>query len=156
MGSVETRILDEFPPWSIYVVALVVACGFCLSVLILLRARTRPADKHSMSPARRRPISTPLIFLIVTTLAGSYLITAMFYRFHAIGIERNRISLIYLWPKSAEIIDKADLLGVSLVRSARPCGHMEIATQKAVFLSISFPHCTVANEVLKEIGTGRQ
>ena len=156
MGGVETRTRKEFPPWSIYIVALVVACGFCVSILILFRAQTRRADKHSISPARPRPISTPLIFSIVTALAGSYLIIAMFYRFHAIGIERNRISLIYLWPRSAETIDKADLLGVSLVRGARPCGHMEIATQKGVFLSVSFRHCTVADDILKEIGTGRR
>ncbi|HEY7167623.1 MAG TPA: hypothetical protein VIB79_23900 [Candidatus Binatia bacterium] len=151
---IETKILDDFPPWSIYPVAVVVAFGFLLSILFLIGRRMRPSDQHPRFRRARRPAFTPLIFCIVSGLAVWYLVVSMFYRFHAITIDRNRISLVYMWPRSPDTIDAADLVAVTLVRGTRPCGHMEIATQEKTFLSVSFRRCAAANEIIERIGTG--
>ena len=152
---VETKILDEFPPWSIYIVALAVASGFLISVLFFIRSRHRPAHKRPMFGESRHPTFVPLFFCIISALASWYLITSMFYRFHAISIERDRIALLYLWPQRQETIHKSDLLAVSLIRGYRPCGYMEVATRERTFLSVNFRHCAVANEILEEIGIGQ-
>ena len=149
---VETKILDEFAPWAIYVVALVVASGFLISILFFIRSRHRPARKRPMFGANRYPGFAPFFFCLISALASWYFITEMFYRFHAITIERDRIALIYLWPQGPETIHKSDLVAVNLIRGQRPCGHMEVATRERTFFSVSFRHCTVANEILEEIG----
>ena len=88
--------------------------------------------RYSPFGDRHHAVFAPLIFCIMTALVGWYLIISMFYRFHGVRIERHRIALLYLWPRSAELIERADLVQVKLVRGARPCGHMEI-TRRTVF-----------------------
>jgi len=149
---VETKILDDFTPWSIYVVAIFVVLAFLASVLFLTRTLTRPPQKHTAFRTSRHPALTPIILCIVTAATGGYLLTMMFFRFHAIEFDRDRIALIYFWPEPPQTIAKADLVGARLVRGARHCGYMEIATQEKTYSSVSFRRCTVAEDILKELG----
>ena len=143
----EMKILDEFPPWSIYIMALFIACGFLTSVVILIRSCYGAAYDQRASRKAPRFSRPALIFSIAGALALWFFITSMFFRFHAIAIGPHRVELVYFWPRPRVTIGMRDLDEVKIVPGGRTCGYMEIATQDQVFDSVSFKHCKVAQEI---------
>ncbi|HEY1374930.1 MAG TPA: hypothetical protein VGH50_20835 [Candidatus Binatia bacterium] len=153
------EVLDEFPPWTIYLLAFIVACGFSLSSIILYRswsesytARHR-LDQYRLRPNRKLPLfsGSALFFSIAGALALWFFFTSMFLCFHAMEIGSDHLDLIYFWPRPQEIIRRADLLEVKFVPSHRSCGYFVVSTKESVFKSVSFKHCDVAEEILHKL-----
>lgn len=147
----EIKILDDFPIWSIYPLAILATAGVLVSLTMLIRSLRPAAHKQRAARKSRRFSSPSLVFLIASSLALWFLGTSMFERFHAMAIGANRIELVYLWPRSPEIIWRADLVEVKVVPGYRTCGHMLVATREDVFLSVNFKSCKVAEEIQERL-----
>ena len=147
----ELRNLDDFPPWSIYPLVILVIAGCVVSLVMLVRPRRSAAHKQRAGRRTARFSSTSLFFLSVSILALWFLCTSMFDRFHAMAIEADRIELMYFWPRSPEIIRRADLVEVEVVPGYRTCGHLLVATREEVFHSVNFKRCEVAEEILERL-----
>ncbi len=75
----------------------------------------------------------------------------MFDRFHSMIIETDRIELKYFWPRSPQIIRRADLIEVKIIPAYRTCGHMLVATRENIFRSVNFKKCAVAEEIVAKL-----
>ena len=147
----EMEVLDDFAPWSIYLLAFLVACGFSVSVAIFIRSwRAGARDRRPTSKLPR--FSGPsLFFSVAGALALVFLITSMFSYFHAVAIGSDGIELLYLWPRQGEVVRRADLVEVKLVPGLRYCGYMEVATREKTFRSVNFKRCAVAKEIVEKL-----
>ena len=147
----ELKTLDDFPPWSIYPLEILVMAGCVISLMALVRSLRPRAHPQSARRKSARFSGTALIFLIACGLALWFLSTSMFDRFHAMAIEADRIELLYFWPRPPEIIRRADLVEVKIISAYRTCGHMVVATREEIFRSVNFKKCTVAEEILAKV-----
>lgn len=136
-------VLDEFPLWSTYLLALLVLGGFLFAVALLIC----PLLVSRRSRSGRRS----WFFVMAGALAVWFLGSSMYLRFHAIGIGPQEIELVFFWPRPPVSIGADELVEVKLLRAYRTCGHMEITTRQELFRSINFKKCEGAEEVLKEV-----
>jgi len=133
-------ILDDFPFWTTYLLAALVAVGF-LSALTLLIRSLRPAQRNVRTTrdlARRRR-------------QAWFLGSSMYFRFHAVAVEPEQIELIFFWPRPPAVVAPGDFVEMKLVPAYRPCGHMEVTTKREHFLSVNFKNCKPAEELLNEV-----
>ena len=136
-------VLDDFPLWSTYLLALVVLGGFLFAVAMLIRPL--------LVSNRFRSGRQSWFFVIAGALAVWFLGSSMYLRFHAVGIEPREIELIFFWPRPAVSLGADDLVDVKLLRASRTCGHLEIATRQEIFRSVNFKKCEGAEEILNAI-----
>ena len=136
-------VLDDFPLWSTYLLALLVLGGFLFAVAMpirpLLVSNRFRSGRHSW------------FFVIAGALAVWFLGSSMYLRFHAVGIGPREIELIFFWPRPAVSLGADDLVDVKLLRASRTCGHLEIATRQEIFRSVNFKKCEGAEEILNAI-----
>jgi hypothetical protein len=146
----EMTVLDDFPAWSIYIIALVIAGGFVISLAVLIRSLR--AANHIPNASRGSPrFSRPaLFFLIGAALALWFMGTSMFDRFHAMAIASDRIELVYFWPRPQQVIQRSDLIEVKIDRAYRTCAVLVLARNK-LFRSVNSKKCTVAQEILEKL-----
>ncbi len=143
----ELKILDEAPPWTTYILALVVVdvciVGTAVSFIWLQRQSHHPKTLRAMIKS-----TWPCLFpAVIGALALWFFITSMFFRFHAVAVGSDRVELIYFWPRPRTTIKMIDLEGVKFIPSYRRGGYMEFATRESVFRSISFRQTKVAREI---------
>ena len=143
----ELKILDEAPPWTTYILALVVVgvciVGTAVSFIWLQRQANHPKTLRAMIKS-----TSPCLFpAVIGALALWFFITSMFFRFHAVAFGSDRVELIYFWPRSRTTIKMMDLEGVKFIPSYRRGGYMEFATRENVFRSVSFRQTKVAREI---------
>jgi hypothetical protein len=136
-------VLDDFPLWSTYLLALVVLGGFLFAVAMLIRPL--------LVSNRFRSGRQSWFFVIAGALAVWFLGSSMYLRFHAVGIGPREIELIFFWPRPAVSLGADDLVDVKLLRASRTCGHLEIATRQEIFRSVNFKKCEGAEEILNAI-----
>jgi len=138
-------VLDDFPLWSTYLLALVVLGGFLFAVAMLIRPL--------LVSNRFRSGRQSWFFVIAGALAVWFLGSSMYLRFHAVGIGPREIELIFFWPRPAVSLGAGDLVDVKLLRTSRTCGHLEIATRQEIFRSVNFKRCEGAEEILNAISS---
>jgi hypothetical protein len=136
-------VLDDFPLWSTYLLALVVLGGFLFAVAMLIRPL--------LVSNRFRSGRQSWFFVIAGALAVWFLGSSMYLRFHAVGIGPREIELIFFWPRPAVSLGADDLVDVKLLRASRACGHLEIATRQEIFRSVNFKKCEGGEEILNAI-----
>jgi hypothetical protein len=136
-------VLDDFPLWSTYLLALVVLGGFLFAVAMLIRPL--------LVSNRFRSGRQSWFFVIAGAVAVWFLGSSMYLRFHAVGIGPREIELIFFWPRPAVSLGADDLVDVKLLRASRTCGHLEIATRQEIFRSVNFKKCEGAEEILNAI-----
>ena len=136
-------VLDDFPLWSTYLLALLVLGGFLFAVAMLIRPL--------LVSNRFRSGRQSWFFVIAGAVAVWFLGSSMYLRFHAVGIGPREIELIFFWPRPAVSLGADDLVDVKLLRASRTCGHLEIATQQEIFRSVNFKRCEGAEEILNAI-----
>ena len=144
-------VLDDFPPWAIYIPAIVVLLVFGFATLMLLAALRR---ERTPQPGRRKSvrISRPLWLLTIgSAVALWFMTTSMFFRFHRVGLDRSQVELFYLWPEPSVVLDFGEIVDVKLTGAGRNCGHLEITTQHERYLSVGFRKCDNAEAVIKQI-----
>ena len=152
----ELKILDEMPPWTTYILALVVV-GVCIvatavSFIWLQRQAHHPKALRAMIKS-----TSPCLFpAFVGALAFWFFITSMFFRFHAVAVGSDRVELIYFWPRPRITIQMTDLEEVKFIPALRRGGYMEFATREDVFRSVSFRQTNVALEVQKTLTERRR
>jgi hypothetical protein len=147
----ELKNLDDFPPWSLYPLMILVMVGCVVALVILVRSLRPAAHKQRAGRKSARFSGTSFFFLIASSWALWFLSTSMFDRFHAMAIEADRIELMYLWPRPPEIIRRADLVEVKIIPAYRTCGHLLVATREGVFHSVNFKRCKVAEEIQERL-----
>lgn len=138
-------VLDDFPLWTTYLLALLVLGGFLLAVAMLIRPL--------LVPRRSRSGRQAWFFVIAGALAVWFLGSSMYLRFHAVGIGPREIELMFFWPRPPLSLGADDLVDVKLLRAYRSCGHLEIAIRQEIFRSVNFKKCEGAEEVLKNISS---
>jgi hypothetical protein len=136
-------VLDDFPLWSTYLLALVVLGGFLFAVAMLIRPL--------LVSNRFRSGRQSWFFVIAGAVAIWFLGSSMYLRFHAVGIGPREIELIFFWPRPPVSLGADDLVDVKLLRAYRTCGHLEIATRQEIFRSVNFKRCEGAEEILNAI-----
>jgi len=136
-------VLDDFPLWSTYLLALLVLGGFLFAVAMLIRPL--------LVSNRFRSGRQSWFFVIAGAVAVWFLGSSMYLRFHAVGIGPREIELIFFWPRPPVSLGADDLVDVKLLRANRTCGHLEIATQQEIFRSVNFKRCEGAEEILNAI-----
>jgi hypothetical protein len=146
----ETTVLDDFPAWSIYIIAFVIVAGFLISLAVLIRSLR--ATNHRPNAPRGLPrFSRPsFFFLIGAALALWFMGTSMFDRFHAMAIASDRIELVYFWPRPQQVIQRSDLIEVKIDRAYRTCAVL-VLTRNKLFRSVNSKKCTVAQEILEKL-----
>jgi len=144
-------VLDDFPPWSIYIPALFVLLVFLLAITLLSRALRRKRESESERRGKSRSIRLQWIFAIASGAALWFIFTSMFWRFHAVAIDPLTVRLDYLWPRPSAMIPRTEIVEVRLSRGARTCGHLEVATREEVYFSVDFKRCKEAETILKEL-----
>ncbi len=82
-------VLDDFPLWSTYLLALVVLGGFLFAVAMLIRPL--------LVSNRFRSGRQSWFFVIAGAVAVWFLGSSMYLRFHAVGIGPREIELIFFW-----------------------------------------------------------
>jgi len=136
-------VLDDFPLWSTYLLALLVLGGFLFAVAMLIRPL--------LVSNRFRSGRQSWFFVIAGAVAVWFLGSSIYLRFHAVGIGPREIELIFFWPRPPVSLGADDLVDVKLLRANRTCGHLEIATQQEIFRSVNFKRCEGAEEILNAI-----
>jgi hypothetical protein len=144
-------ILDDFPPWSIYIPALFVLLVFLLAITLLLRALRRAREPTGDRRGKSRPIRLQWIFAFASGAALWFLLASMFWRFHAMAVDPLTVRLDYLWPRPSALIPRTEIVEVRLSRGARTCGHLDVATRQEVYSSVNFKRCKEAETILKEL-----
>ena len=143
----KTMILDDFPHWPIYLVAIVCLASFIAAVVALIRRRRMalqiPAE---LRPMARRP-GASVFYVVMAGIASCFFVTSMFFRFHAVSIGPDRVELVYFWPRPVARIEMAALERVEVVPYRKRGGYMQIATHDGVFRSVDFRQMTVAAEI---------
>jgi hypothetical protein len=147
----ELKILDDFPTWSIGIIAVILAVGFLISLFVLVRS-SRAKAQNARASRKSSWFSRPSLFFVVAIgLALWFLGTSMFSNFHAMIVSPKRIELVYFWPRPPKVVETADLIDVNIVRGLKTCGHMVVATREEVFRSVNFKKCNVAEEILAQL-----
>lgn len=144
-------VLDDFPFWTTYLLAVLVLCAFVFVLTIWVRSFLLSSGASQARSPRQRRTARPWFFILAGAAAVWFLGSSMYLRFHAVGIDPERIELVYFWPRPPVVLNVNDLRSVKLVRAHRPCGHMEIATEHDLLLSVNFKKCERADEVLAQI-----
>ena len=149
-------VLDDFPAWSTYILAIFVLLTFMLAAVLVLRALRRQRSDRLERPGRARSNRPPWLFAIAASAALGFMASSMFDRFHAVAIDRLQVELIYLWPQSPVAINVSELVDIKLARAGRNCGHLEIATRQERYLSVAFRKCDNAEALIKQLGVRGQ
>ena len=144
-------VLDDFPTWSVWIPAIVVSLAFFFALSMLLAALRRERTPQTDRRKRARSSRPLWVFTIGSAVALWFMTTSMFLRFHAVGLDRSQIELLYLWPQPPVVVDFSDIVDVKLTRAGRNCGHLEIATRQERYLSVNFRKCDNAEAVIKQI-----
>jgi hypothetical protein len=144
----DIRVLDDFPAWSIYPLAVIAAGVLILSSWFLLRSAKSTRRRSSRRPRFSGPA---LVALGISGFVVWLLGTSMFFEFHAVVFEPDRVDLTYFWPRPMASILTIDIVRAEIVPGSRTCGHMLIATSDRVFQSVNFKKCTVAKEILTRL-----
>jgi hypothetical protein len=146
----EMTILDDFPAWSIYIIALIIAAGFLISLAVLIRSLR--AANHMPNARRSSPrfSRSSLVFLMAATVALWFLGSSMFERFHAMAIGADQIELVYFWPRTEPIIQRSDLVEVKVDRAYRTCAVL-VFTRNKIFRSVYSKKCTVAQGIVDRL-----
>jgi len=144
-------ILDDFPFWTTYLLAILVAGGFLSALALLIRSLRAAQHKvrATRDIARRR--RQAWFFVIAGALALWFLGSSMYFRFHAVAFGAEQIELIFFWPRPPAVVAIGDLVELKVVPAPRSCGHMEVTTPHERFLSVTFRNCKSAEEILKEV-----
>ena len=144
-------ILDDFPFWTTYLLALLVLCAFLFALTVVIRPFLVTSGSLHMRSSRQRRAGSLWFFVVAGAAAVWFLGSSMYLRFHAVAIDPQHIELIYFWPRPPVVVNVNDVLSVKLVRAYRTCGHMEVATEHELLLSVNFRKCERADEVLEQI-----
>jgi hypothetical protein len=91
----ELKILDEMPPWTTYILALVVVgvciVGTAISFIWLQRQSHHPKTLRAMIKS-----TSPCLFpAFIGALALWFFITSMFFCFHAVAVGSDHVELIF-------------------------------------------------------------
>lgn len=148
-------VLDDFPFWTTYVLGVLVLCAFLFALTMLIRSLLVPNGTAYRSSSRSGRSARPWFFVIAGAAALWFLGSSMYLRFHAIGITPLGVEIVYFWPRPAVSVAMNDLATVKLSRAFRSCGHLEVATEHELFLSVNFRTCKGAEEVLQRIPSGK-
>jgi hypothetical protein len=146
-----TVVLDDFPSWSIYIPAIVVLLVFLLALSLLLAALRRARSDQPGRGRKARSNRALWLFVFGSAAALWFMVSSMYLRFHAVGIDRSQAELVYFWPEPSVAIDFSELVEVKLVRAGRNCGHLEVATRQERYLSVNFRKCDNADAIIKQI-----
>lgn len=144
-------VLDEFPAWQIYTLAIVVLSGFIIALALLVRSyRISSRNEHA---ARRfaRSGRQSWFFTIAGALALWFWGSSMYLRFHSMAFAPDHLELIYFWPEPRASIPVGDLVHVTMVAAYRTCGHLEIRSRQALYRSVNFRNCKIADRVNSEL-----
>jgi hypothetical protein len=144
-------ILDDFPFWTTYLLAIMVVGGFLLALTMLIRSLQASRRDVRVAGARARSGRQSWFFVTAGTLALWFLGSSMYLRFHAVALGPEQIDLIFFWPRPPAIVATGDFVEMKLVPAYRPCGHMEVTTTREHFLSVNFKNCKPAEELLNEV-----
>jgi hypothetical protein len=144
-------MLDDFPFWTTYVLAVVVAVGFLWALMLLIRSRLASQFPARAAGDRVRSGRQSFFFVVAGALALWFLGSSMYLRFHAVAIGPEGIELFFFWPRPPLVLATDDLVEMKLVPAHRSCGHMEVTTAQEHFLSVNFKACKPAEELLKEV-----
>ena len=144
-------ILDDFPPWSVYIPAIFVLLAFLFVLRLLVRSFQAAADQSRASHRLVQWRSKLWGFTIVTAMAVWFMASSMFFHFHAVGFDPLHLELYYLWPQPSVVIAISEVADVKLSRGARTCGHLEIATREQLYVSVNFKKCDGATALLREL-----
>src|SRR5262245_1876241 len=147
----ELKILDEMPPWTTYLLAIIVV-GVCIVATVVSFIWLQRLSHHPKSLRGMIKSTSPcLLPAVIGALTLWFFITSMFFRFHAVALGSDRVELIYLWPRPRTIIQMTDLEGVKFIPALRRGGYIEFTTRENVFHSVSFRQTKVALEVEKTL-----
>ena len=136
-------VRDDLPPWTTYLLGVIVLCGFLLACAALIRSWQR-----AESDARGFWIGRQLWFLTMAgALAVWFLGTSMYFRFHAVRIDAQHFDLVYFWPRPDVILGINDPVEVGLLPAHRTCGHLVLMTPRETFRSVNFKKCGEAEEL---------
>ena len=137
-------VLDDVPPWTTYLLGIIVLGGFLLALAMLLRSW-----KTSRRDARSAWIGRHLWFLtILGALAVWFLGSSMYFRFHGIRIGAQHFDLVYFWPRPDVILGINDPVDVQVLHAGRTCGHLVVTTPRETFRSVNFKKCEDAEQLL--------
>lgn len=147
----EIIILDDFQPWTIYLLAFVALLAFLFALTMLIRSllvsRRNVHAARNVSPSGRQS----WFFTIGAALALWFLTSSMYFRFHAVGIGPHDIELVFFWPRPPVVLQTKDLVDVKLISAGRTCGYLEVATHDELIRSVNFRKCQSADAVLKQV-----
>jgi hypothetical protein len=147
----ELKILDEMPPWTTYLLAVIVV-GVCIAATAVCFIWLQRLSHHPKTLRARIKNTWPCLFpAVIGALALWFFITSMFFRFHAVALGSDRVELIYLWPQPPTIIQMTELEEVKFIPAFLRGGYMEFATRENAFRSVSFRQTKVALEVEKTL-----
>ena len=136
-------VLDDFPPWTTYLLGIIVLGGFLLALLTLVRSWRRPK-----SDPRGSWVGRQLYFLTIAgALAAWFLGSSMYFRFHAVRIDAGHMDLVYFWPRPDVILGINDPVEVQLFPAHRTCGHLAVTTPHGTFRSVNFKKCGAAEQL---------
>ena len=142
-------VLDDFPLWSTYLLALVVLCGFLFALAMLIRSLSSGTTDSGRSQFPRGRQRHLWFFVIAGALAVWFLASSMYLQFHAVRLGSHELQLIFFWPRPPVNLDTQEVLDIKLVRAYRICGHLEVARRQELFRSVNFRRCQAAEEIMK-------
>ena len=143
--------LDEFPAWQIYTLAVAVLCGFSVALVLLIRSYFFSSRSKHVSQLFAWSDRQSWFFTIAGALGLWFLGTSMYLRFHAMAIAPERLELVYFWPRPPQSIPIADLVRIELASAYRTCGHMEITSRHALYRSVNFRDCKIAEALNRDL-----
>lgn len=118
------NLLDDFPPWTTYLLGVMVLGGFLLALTTLVRSRRRAKTDGRSSWAGRQS----WFLTIAGALAVWFLASSMYFRFHGIRIDAQCLELVYFWPRPDVILGGHDRVGLELLPAYRTCDHLVVTT----------------------------
>lgn len=142
--------LDEFSPWIIYLLGSVALAGFVLALILLIRSFLTTARNPHAAQMFRRTGRQSWFFTFATAIAVWFLGSSMYFRFHGLEVDKQQIVIFYFWPRPPVVIPGTDLVEVKFAPAYRTCGHMEVTTRSARYLSVNFRDCRVFADLRDE------
>ena len=133
--------LDDFAPWMIYFLGLLVLAGFVLAVIVSIRSYITAARNSHAGAMVRQSGRQSWFFIIAGAAALWFLGSSMYLRFHVLGVDSEHIELRFFWPRPPVVIPLSELAGVKFSPAYRSCGHIELSTQTERYLSVNFTDC---------------
>jgi hypothetical protein len=137
-------VLDEFPAWQIYTLAVAVLCGFLVALTLLIRSYLVSSRSKQVSQLFAWSGRQSWFFTIAGALGLWFLGASMYLRFHAMVIGPRRLELVYFWPRPPESIPIEDLVRIELAAAYRSCGHVEVTSRYTLHRSVNFRDCKIA------------